>query len=203
MLVYNKNHNVFYKHSIIFLFMSQLSSNSLPIAAQRIKSPAITSRNYRIVTTSLQCYHTIPDIVENFHCHQTERNNRTYSSGSLIFRRPINRLDTQIVLDIYRPNGNRMNVFNISAEFCGILTQKKYGLTFFDKLLKVLYATMNVVPTCPLMAHFNYTITDFDIVETILPAYILRTNFRSGIYFLSKGRRGVGVAVEGKVLKAN
>ncbi|XP_053960773.1 uncharacterized protein LOC128864972 [Anastrepha ludens] len=66
-----------------------------------------------------------------------------------------------------------------------------------------MYDTVNVVPTCPLKAHFNYTITDFDVDETILPAYMPKSNFRAGMYLHTKGFQSTSVLAEGRIVKAN
>lgn len=49
------------------------------------------------------------NIIEVFECQLTWRNNRSYSSASLVLRNPINNLKFDVMLDIYQTNGRLVN----------------------------------------------------------------------------------------------
>ncbi|XP_028898267.2 uncharacterized protein LOC114804379 [Zeugodacus cucurbitae] len=200
-----QRHKQFITYILILLFVSE--NYSLNVRASRVqeesKNDADAGRSFRIHATDLKCAHVVPDIIESFDCQLAWRNNRSYSSGSLVLRQPVNNLRANAVLDIYQPNGRLTNIFNITVDCCSLLSSGKHGLKLFDNLLKIFFAQVNERPTCPLKAHFNYTVTDFYVNESILPAYIPKTRFRSGLYLSTMGRPAARVVVLGKILKLN
>ncbi|XP_019845107.2 uncharacterized protein LOC109579411 [Bactrocera dorsalis] len=197
------------RKQVLYYILVGLLANKLfsfNVGALRVKKEAKTdtnvARSFRINATNLKCEHTVPNVIEFFECQLTWRNNRSYSSGSLVLRKPISKLKADVVLDIYQANGRLVNVFNKTVDCCAILSTGKHGLKIFDTFLNVMFATVNERPTCPLKAHFNYTITDFNVPETFLPAYIPKAKFRSGLYLSTSGRRAARVVVLGKVLNS-
>ncbi|CAD6997988.1 unnamed protein product [Ceratitis capitata] len=160
-------------------------------------------RNFRILATRIKCTHTVPESISGFQCHLKQRNNHTYSSGWLVFRKSISKLEASAILDIYRTNGQRVNIFNITLDCCALLAKGKHEIKILDNMLRIMYAAINERPRCPLRTNFNYTISDFYVNESILPAYIPKTNFRAGLYIRSKGRPAAQVVAEGKIVNSN
>ncbi|XP_028895883.2 uncharacterized protein LOC114803979 [Zeugodacus cucurbitae] len=157
-------------------------------------------RQIRIEPMHIKCTHTVPHIIEFFECHLSRRNNRVYTSGSLRLRQPIARLEANAVLDIYSSHGQLKNIFNLSVDCCAIVANGRHNSRTFDNILQSIFTKINVLPKCPLKANLNYTITDFDVNESILPVYIPKTYFNTSLYFRYEGRPAGQAIVVGRVL---
>ncbi|XP_012154647.1 uncharacterized protein LOC105664526 [Ceratitis capitata] len=182
-----------YDHTIILLILGFCSA----VTGERLKDPKNKLKIANIVVTNFTCAHKLAHIVESVACSRAVHNNRTYLYGSLILRQPLERLDVNSLLDIYGPNGQRVNIFNIKTDGCAVLAAKRHDIYVVDNILKLMYATVNEAPVCPLKAHFNYTVTALDINKCKVPAFLPKAKFRAAVYFRLEGRQSASLVLDG------
>lgn len=124
---------------------------------QRSKSPRFGSKtdvaaDLHLDVSAIKCTHTAPEIIESFQCHLTRRNNSNYITITLLLHKPVERFDTNAVFDVLGPTKNYYNILRSDIDCCAFVSAKKHSIYVVDNILKLIYASINEKPTCPVKA---------------------------------------------------
>ncbi|XP_034473949.1 uncharacterized protein LOC117781308 [Drosophila innubila] len=114
--------------------------------------------------------------------------NRSYLSGHLVFSRSLNDIKLFTSMDIARPNFPRVRLFDKKLDVCSFFTND-YRSKFVRQIYNNYISYLNVVPSCPLKAHFNYSLHRGYVDDRYLPDFLPDCSFFIKFEFLYKSNQ--------------
>ncbi|EDW76082.1 uncharacterized protein Dwil_GK19056 [Drosophila willistoni] len=156
-------------------------------------------RNYRIIFDDVNIQHWAPDLVEDFKYQLIQMNNRSYVSGHLILRKSIERIDVRTRLQLAKPYGKKIKLYDVRLEGCQFLktVQSNRLLNVFATTFKK-HTNQNL--TCPFKPHLNYSMDKWCIDEQDLPSYVPAGGFDTLTEYSMRNKMVFRVIVIGRIV---
>ncbi|KAL7739624.1 hypothetical protein ACLKA6_018838 [Drosophila palustris] len=114
--------------------------------------------------------------------------NRSYLSGHLVFSRSLNDIKLFTSMDIARPKFPRIRMFDKKLDLCSFFAND-YRSKFVRQIYNSFISFLNVAPSCPLKADFNYSLHRGYVDDRYLPDFLPDCSFFAKLEFLHKSNR--------------
>jgi len=115
---------------------------------------AQTGSNFKIYIANVTFQRVDPEIFGEFSSLLVQVNNRSFISGHLVLRQIIKTFDIKISIDLIKPNNQKIHLFDVSLDGCGILegVRKNYLYKIILKTIK----RPSYMPECRFQGFFNF-----------------------------------------------
>ncbi|XP_034473938.1 uncharacterized protein LOC117781297 [Drosophila innubila] len=162
----------------------------------------LKERNFRFVIEKFQFKSASKLLFEDFNYKVTKFRNRSYLNCNFMIQRNVDQLDIDMQLDMLRPNSQILRLYKIRMDACQFLTTVHKN-PLINILASRFMNVSNVNLTCPLINHFNYSISDCHLVEADFPSYIPECQLKGLTKFYTKNKLSLIMAFLGSVIHNN
>ncbi|KAH8404939.1 hypothetical protein KR222_011062, partial [Zaprionus bogoriensis] len=156
-------------------------------------------RNFRIIIEEFVPKAVGTDLFEEIYCNLTQIDSRSYLNCNFRLKRVVEEIQMDSSLDLLRPNKQAVRLYNVHFDACQYLSTVHKNVLFnlFTKSLKTAF---NDSVKCPLMTHYNYTLTNWSIDENNLPSYVPKCNVKALTKFFIQKKVVLTLSLKGRVV---
>ncbi|KAH8266663.1 hypothetical protein KR018_007977 [Drosophila ironensis] len=164
-----------------------------------LKFTAAEERNFRIVIDEMTMRNVDPDVFEKLDCDLFQMNNRSYYNSSQIFKEVVNDFTVHVVLDFWKPNSKKIQVYDGYIDMCYFLenVQKNRLFKIYAKGVKK-HSSVNF--KCPFEPCVDYALHNMTFDEEDFPKFVPHGKFGCLLeYFINK-KMSARAYINGKII---
>ncbi|XP_017105291.2 uncharacterized protein [Drosophila bipectinata] len=156
-------------------------------------------RNFQIVIDEIKMRNIDPEVFEKLDCDLFQVNNRSYYNSSQIFKNPVNDFSVHAILDFWKPNSKKIQVYDGTFDMCYFLANVQTNRLFkiYAKGVKK-HSSVNF--KCPFEPNVDYALNNMSFDEEDFPKFIPLGKFRCTLEYLINKQLSARVFVNGKVI---
>ncbi|ALC39096.1 CG33641 [Drosophila busckii] len=171
---------------------------SLVILSNMVYAQA-AERNFRFVLDNHFVRTYAADIFEEFNCKLLQKSNRSFINCNMLLKRNVEQLMVTTIFELTKANKQTVRLINVHLDACKFL-ETVHKNRLYRMLQQALTKNLKGNPRCPLISHFNYTLTKWHLNELDFPSYVPQCKFLLGSSFYVQNKMILKTMIHGRVV---